>query len=192
MSPAELLNYEMFISIMRPKVPDTTIYDDSIGIDHPVIPLNQHRLPELVEELSKISVKEIGLDSSEETLYVNPDPSRSINVNNEMLATPSIFGLRLEYIYHGIWDISGFLNKHLFLISILNEAYMHIKIYFPKSKVHLKISRDHDSTELYEELVAIIETDLSIKDTMKQLDEFDENWWDDNIDRAQDLLVIMV
>ncbi|NQU04587.1 MAG: hypothetical protein HQ568_00730 [Calditrichaeota bacterium] len=131
-------------------------------------------------------------DSNEGTEYRFRDPSQSINANTKMLATPAILGLRLEYIQHGLWDVSEFLNKHPLLISILNEAYDHIQKYFPSSKVHLKISRDYDSTELFEELVAIIETDLSVKDTMIQLDEFDENWWDDNIDRAQDLLVIRV
>jgi len=106
--------------------------------------------------------------------------------------TFTITNLRSEYILTNETEITLFLSKHSFLIPLLNEAYAQIQTYFPQSKVYLKISRDHESTEPFEELVAIINTDLSVEDTMRQLDEFDENWWDDNIDRAKDLLIIMV
>jgi len=107
-------------------------------------------------------------------------------------ATFSMPCLRSEYIATNETEITLFLSKHLFLIPLLNEAYVQIQTYFPHSKIYLKISRDHDSTEPFEELVAIINTDLSVKDTMRQLDEFDDNWWYDNIDRARDLLIIRV
>jgi len=112
----------------------------------------------------------------------------------ELIALPAldISSVRNNYILHNEGVIVNFLLKSTFLIPLLDEACAQIQKYFESARVHLKVSRDHDSTEPFEELVAIIETDLSVKDTMRQLDEFDKNWWYGNIDRAEDLLIIRV
>jgi len=117
-----------------------------------------------------------------------------ISPQPELIALPELdlSSVRNNYIIHNEEEIVNFLSKSTFLIPLLEEACMQVKKYFKSARVHLKVSHDHDSTEPFEELVAIIDTDLSVKDTIRQLDEFDANWWYDNIDRAQDLLIIRV
>jgi len=110
----------------------------------------------------------------------------------ETITEQNISSLESKFVFTNELEINRFLSVHSFLITILREAYNQIQVYFPNSKVYLKISGDHESIEPYEELVAIIATDLSVKECMQQLDEFDKNWWNKNINRANDLLTIMV
>jgi hypothetical protein len=197
------------LSTLVPKLRDDTTSDNKLGEEYN--PPNS-KIQEIFKYAQNVYFKNIWMrgimwnqkdvpsglvdceqnDSSEETEYCIRDSLQRIIAPHITIATPSIFGLRHEYIQYDLWEISVFLTQHTFLISLLNEAFTEIQAHFPSSKVYLKISRDHESTKSYEELVALIETDLSVDEAIKQLDEFDENWWDNNIDLAQDLLVIRI
>jgi hypothetical protein len=74
-----------------------------------------------------------------------------------------------------------FLEAHPFLSPLVREAQVKIKEYFPLSKLTLKVFTDSEDNYL----TLLIATTLSVKEAIKKLDQFDEDWWMYNMDRAR-------
>ena len=87
-------------------------------------------------------------------------------------------------------EVRHFLERHAFLVPVLDEAYLRIAQYFPQAQTALKLSSDADASSLDEQLVLIIGTNLSLDVALAQLKCFDRDWWRDKVDQAQGKLII--
>ncbi len=83
-------------------------------------------------------------------------------------------------------SVSSFLQAHQELISLLNEAYKELRKYFSSEDLKLELVTDPEIAE--DRLFVYIFTSLSVTDALRKLDEFDEQWWLEQLDRANSLL----
>ena len=79
--------------------------------------------------------------------------------------------------------VFAFLSANPVLGELLIEAYGHIQQYFPTSPYRLELYQDPEYD--YDELVVLIETKLDIDEAMDKIHQFDQNWWLDNIQKAE-------
>jgi hypothetical protein len=80
--------------------------------------------------------------------------------------------------------IKDFILKNSYLLSLLKEFPTQIERYFGGNiKLALKISTEPDSSNS-DELWILILTELSAKEAFPLLESLDENWWLDNLERA--------
>ncbi len=93
------------------------------------------------------------------------------------------------YTFRDTNDVTSFLEENPFLIPLLQEAYMHLKEYFPDSDVVLEVVNTSEVVG-EEELIAFIVVKQDSEKASLDLDRFDEHWWLDNMDRAKDKLCI--
>ena len=102
-----------------------------------------------------------------------------------------IFNPNIEklYIFREANDVTSFLEENPFLIPLLLEAYIHLKEYFPDSDVVLEVVNTSEVVG-EEELIAFIVVKQDSEKASLDLDRFDEHWWLDNMDRAEDKLCI--
>ncbi len=88
------------------------------------------------------------------------------------------------YKFYEVNFVTGFLRKNRFLVPLLRATPEKIYDYFGKDqKLALKVSFDSDSPQL-SELWVLILTELPAKDALPVLERFDEEWWLENMDRA--------
>lgn len=89
-------------------------------------------------------------------------------------------------------EVKNFLSKNLFLISLLEEIPNKICQYFGDGqKLSMKISHEPDFPQFPELWVSIL-TELSAKEALPILEKFDEEWWLENMDRADCKLNIIL
>jgi len=93
------------------------------------------------------------------------------------------------YVFRQPKEVSQFLIKYPFLISLVQEAYGSIRKHFPNSKLLLEVIADSEAIG-EEQLVIFIETDLELDIASKNLDSFDDEWWLDALEKAQGMLCI--
>lgn len=80
--------------------------------------------------------------------------------------------------------IKDFILKNSYLLPLLKEFPTQIKRYFGENiKLALKISTEPDFSNS-DELWILILTELSAKEAFPLLENLDENWWLDNLERA--------
>jgi hypothetical protein len=123
----------------------------------------------------------------------------SISTANMSITQQSIIGdMRnhaFPYIYSSDWKINidwlkkkytfiypemvnAFLQQYPFLINILKEANTYIeKHFYNNPKVLLKISKDPESEDDFEQLFAYIITDLPVMDAITRLSHLDHDWY---------------
>jgi hypothetical protein len=80
-----------------------------------------------------------------------------------------------------------FLQEHQEIVSLLNDAYKEVRKYFASEDLKLDLVSDPEIAG-DKQLFAYIFTALPVIDALKKLDEFDEQWWLDRVDRANGLL----
>ncbi|MBC8265123.1 MAG: hypothetical protein H8E47_13495 [Anaerolineales bacterium] len=88
-------------------------------------------------------------------------------------------------------EVLWFLDRYPFLASLLLEAYYEIEKHFPYSQVFLEVVTDPEEIDDYQ-LVASIATNFAPNEAVDRLEQFDEDWWLDALDRAQSKLCIDV
>lgn len=107
------------------------------------------------------------------TSLAAPPPSRA-----------DIESLKRFYVFREPTEVLEFLEKHPFLVPLLLEAPARIRQYFPDSPLFLQYVPDPESDD--EKLVAYIATNLAPEEAIDTLEQFDDNWWVDVEERAQD------
>lgn len=81
-------------------------------------------------------------------------------------------------------NIENFILKNDFLFNILKEARIQIrKVFGENTRLALKISSELEPISS-EELWILILTELTAKEAFPLLEKFDENWWLDNLGKA--------
>ncbi len=98
--------------------------------------------------------------------------------------------LQQWYIFRGErTEILRFFEKYPFLVSLLVEAYLNIKEFFPYSLVYLTIATDPEEFGI-DRLIAFIATNLDPDGALDALSAFDKKWWLNSLKRAQGKLCI--
>jgi hypothetical protein len=111
-----------------------------------------------------------------------PNTGKRRKKNNRFLSR-----LQNGYSLQQSSSVGSFLQEHQELISLLNEAYRELKKYFLSEDLKLESISDPEIAG-EQQLFVYISTSLSVTDALHKLDEFDEKWWLDRIDRANGLL----
>ncbi|HID61453.1 MAG TPA: hypothetical protein EYP49_01715 [Anaerolineae bacterium] len=95
------------------------------------------------------------------------------------------------YTFRRRVEVLGFLEKYPFLAPLLLEAYDRIRIYFPDSPLFLEVVTEPEANDDYQ-LVVSVAIVLDPDEALESLEQFDEDWWLDALDRAQGMLCIDV
>jgi hypothetical protein len=92
--------------------------------------------------------------------------------------------LKQFYRFCEMDSVKVFLRRNRFLVPLLREVPEKIYGYFGKDqKLDLRISFESDSPQSSELWVSIL-TELSAAEALPILERFDEEWWLENMDRA--------
>ncbi len=89
---------------------------------------------------------------------------------------------------HG--EVEDFLERHAFLVPILDEAQVQLARYFPQAQIALELSSDAEGHPSDEQLVLLVGTILPAAVALAQLKCFDREWWLDKVDQAQGKITI--
>lgn len=101
----------------------------------------------------------------------------------------SLEGLDPRYEIHDRAAVVAYLDRHPFLLPLLNDASTQIPRYFePNDLPELQVVQDRES--LARQLYLIVRTSLPPETAFDRLDRFDEAWWLDASDAAQGALTI--
>jgi hypothetical protein len=98
---------------------------------------------------------------------------------------------KYDYVLRREDRVEKFIAHNPFLVELIGEAYSELRKVFKTETLYLEIYRDRDGSQ-YDQLQISIGTKKDPIDANRQLDEFDHNWWLDNIERSQDKLAIIL
>jgi hypothetical protein len=88
------------------------------------------------------------------------------------------------YVFKQPDEVSDFLQRHPFLLPLVNQAYDEIHQRFPSSPVTLEVVVDPEDDEDVQ-LVATVLTSYSPLEVFTKLQELDAEWWLGVMDQAQ-------
>jgi|GEM_PF-608970 hypothetical protein len=111
--------------------------------------------------------------------------------DNLTLASSVIESQPLEqlYAFRKPTETLHFLEANPFLVPLLQEAYANIRKYFPYSELFLEVITDPEAID-EKQLVVFIAVEQNPDEASQALDQLDENWWLDAMERVQDKLCI--
>lgn len=112
-------------------------------------------------------------------------------VLNTVFTSETIRLLEEKYSIRTPVEVENFIQSHMFLFPLLIDARPNIDTAFPGATVYLEIQKDPESSH-NELLLAAIVVGLSPQEAFDQLEQFDESWWLENVDRSKGKLCINV
>ena len=112
---------------------------------------------------------------------------RSKSESRWPLAADTMKTLKTLYLFRDEAAVTSFLEKHSLLTPLLLQAHGKIEEFFGSCTVVLESSVDPDDGN-YEELWALIQTNLRAADAVRLLTKFDEEWWLDASVSSQELM----
>ena len=83
-------------------------------------------------------------------------------------------------------DVEQFLDKHQDIANLVLEAYNKIRDFFTSETLLLELISDI-SIEGGEELFVYIQTRLSVEEAVEKMNDFDEQWFLDQLSRTKGL-----
>jgi hypothetical protein len=103
----------------------------------------------------------------------------------------SLHVIRGNYVLRDGNRVIGFLRNHLELVDLALDAYVRLKLAFGRTApIVLELIEDPESG--FEELVALVQTELGPEDALKALDWLDAHWWLRTMPQANGLFGIDV
>jgi len=112
---------------------------------------------------------------------------------DDLLTSPSGVSESLESLYANadFPDVSKFVIDNPYLATLLKEAHGALRKIFPENRLRLEHRIDPEVPE-DEKLFVWVETRASVEDALAQLDDFEDRWWLDNLEKAHGKLLIDV
>jgi hypothetical protein len=107
----------------------------------------------------------------------------------ESSPSPEVQPLEQLYDFRKPTEVTHFLEVNPFLVPLLREAYTHIRKYFLSSKHFLEVVTDPEAID-EEQLVVFIAVNHDPEEASEALNQLDEHWWLDAVERARDKLCI--
>jgi hypothetical protein len=113
------------------------------------------------------------------------------NIPSITTCTPQIdiVHLKAQFFLRGESEILQFIATNQFLLDLLPEAQSNIINYFPGSELALRVITNPEGVD-DSQLVLFIITNLTPEDALSMLQQFDDAWWIDALDRTQGKLCI--
>jgi hypothetical protein len=100
--------------------------------------------------------------------------------------------LAKDYVIKNPSEVADFIGENLFLLELLEEIPDQIfRCFGYNQKLRLEILSEPDFPDSIELWVSVL-TELSALESRQIMDKFDENWWLDNLDRADCKLNVTV
>lgn len=99
--------------------------------------------------------------------------------------------LEKVYTFRDGVEVMGVIEKYPFLASLLINAYEKVLSYFPAPQLFLDVISDPEASD-DRRLALYIATNLTPREAVEKLEQFDEDWWLDAIDGARGKLIIDV
>jgi hypothetical protein len=93
------------------------------------------------------------------------------------------------FVFRRPTEVRHFLEENPFLGPLLKEAYINIREYFPSSEIFLEVVADPEAFD-EEQLVIFIPVTQDPDGASEALNQLDQNWWLDAMERSQDKLCI--
>ena len=98
--------------------------------------------------------------------------------------------LKRLYAFRDEDQVADFLQLHVFLIPLLEEISEKVQEYFPDSPMDLHVLyADEEESPL---LVASVRPSVSAREAFSTMKRFRHEWWFDEMDRAEDQLLVTV
>ena len=113
-------------------------------------------------------------------------PDQLLNVSLEEV---DLRGLQELYTFVNGEEITGFLRGSPFLAPLLVDAEQAVRRHFPEAGLRLEVATDPEVAGATH-LVLSINQGGSVDRALNRLRRFDDDWWLDQIHRAQGKLVI--
>jgi hypothetical protein len=126
------------------------------------------------------STVELSISRIERKVY------RKIQRQRKLKDNQFLYALKKSYNMPNSSDVAIFLDRHLNLVDFLLESAKQIRIYFPSEELSLEVVSDPE-TAGNEELFVYILTSLPAKDALEKLNEFDDQWFLDQLDLTDGL-----
>lgn len=99
--------------------------------------------------------------------------------------------LASEYEIRNPAEVAAFIGKNLFLLNLLEEIPAQIRKYFgAEQKLVLQFFLDPEDAS-WQRLHVLVPTRLKYKEARPLMDKFSEEWWLDNLIRADSKLLIL-
>lgn len=83
-------------------------------------------------------------------------------------------------------EVDDFLVKHPKLMDFAARAFKQIRRYFSSEVLSLEVTRDPEISN-YEQLCVYIHTSLTVKEAVRTLNEFDDQWLLDHLNETNNL-----
>jgi hypothetical protein len=97
-----------------------------------------------------------------------------------------------NYLFRNKKQVFAFIQENPYLIDLLVDAYQKIQYFFSScTEVFLQIVGEPESSN-DKQLIAWISLSLNPDEAIARLDQFDEEWWLDEMERAQDKLCFTI
>lgn len=110
--------------------------------------------------------------------------SEQIAESRANVINDGINALRSKYEISDFEEVKNFLSKNRFLISLLEEIPNKVYQYYGNTqKISLEVFYEPDFPQSSELWVSVL-TELSAEEARSIMDRLDEDWWLENIDRA--------
>lgn len=106
-------------------------------------------------------------------------------------AEASINELEQLYTFRKPEQVFEFITRHPELVPLLMEAHSKIGQHFPGAELFLRMFNDPETTN-NANLLILIGSKYDSKETLKRLDQLDDDWWLESLDRVADKLSINV
>jgi uncharacterized protein (UPF0332 family) len=156
----------------------------------------RNKQEKIAENLSRMRRNRNDADYNDKFADLETIAGENIKLAKRVIAhlsgsSSDVFNSNLDklYIFRDADEVTDFLEENPFLIPLLQEAYTHIKEYFPHSDVVLEVDTDPEIMGV-KDLVAFIVVEQAVEEACDTLDRLDQEWWLDASDRGQDLFHI--
>ncbi|MEC4991061.1 MAG: hypothetical protein SAJ37_20190 [Oscillatoria sp. PMC 1068.18] len=105
------------------------------------------------------------------------------------ISQPDVENLQRLYTFRKPTEVLTFLDRNSFLVSLLLEAYNHIRSRFPNAELFLEYVPDPEIDD--PQLVVYIATSIvNRQQAIDNLEQIDEDWWLNVSDRTQEKIYI--
>src|SRR5579859_7803164 len=124
------------------------------------------------------------------TLYQNQPPDGASPQARPSASSDAFYpNIGNLYIFRETNVVISFLEENPFLMPLLQEAYTQTKEYFPDSDLALEVINSSEAIG-EEQLFVFIVVKGNAEEASQEIDHLDQEWWLDNMKRAQDKLCI--
>lgn len=108
-------------------------------------------------------------------------------IKNRLVSISISHKLSILYDIPNKQEVDNFLVKYPKLMDFADRAFKQIRKYFSSEVLSLEVTRDPEVSD-YEQLCVYIHTSVTVKEAIRKLNEFDDQWLLDHLVETDNLL----